>query len=163
EIAMEGGLPAGALNICTGLGMEAGAALSAHPDIDHISFTGSPQTGKQVAMAAAAHYAPVTLELGGKSPQIVVTDADSGSALPVGLNAIIQNAGQTCSAGSRLLVQRAVYADVMARLSELFQATRTGPAGDDPDCGPLINARQRDRVQDYLGMVDEAGIMIAAQ
>jgi aldehyde dehydrogenase (NAD+) len=157
------GLPSGALNIVTGLGAEAGAALSAHPGIDHISFTGSPQTGKQVAMAAAAHFAPATLELGGKSPQIVFSDADIEAALPVWLNAIIQNAGQTCSAGSRLLVQRAIYADVIGRLSELFQATRTGAAGDDPDCGPLINAKQRDRVKAYLGMADEAGITIAAQ
>lgn len=163
EIAAEVGLPAGALNICTGLGMEAGAALSAHPGIDHISFTGSPQTGKQVALAAADHYAPVTLELGGKSPQIVFSDADIDAALPVWLNAIIQNAGQTCSAGSRLLVQRAVYADVIGRLSALFEATRTGAAGDDPDCGPLISGKQRDRVQTYLGMADEAGITIAAQ
>ncbi len=163
EIAMDVGLPAGVLNICTGLGMEAGAALSAHPGIDHISFTGSPQTGKQVAMAAAAHYAPVTLELGGKSPQIVFSDADIESALPVWLNAILQNAGQTCSAGSRLLVQRAVYTDVLARLSALFEATRTGPAGDDPDCGPLISARQLERVQGYLGMADSAGITVAAQ
>jgi aldehyde dehydrogenase (NAD+) len=163
EIAAEVGLPSGALNIVTGLGAEAGAALSAHPGIDHISFTGSPQTGKQVAMAAAAHFAPATLELGGKSPQIVFSDADIEAALPVWLNAIIQNAGQTCSAGSRLLVQRAIYADVIGRLSELFQATRTGAAGDDPDCGPLINAKQRDRVKAYLGMADEAGITIAAQ
>ncbi len=163
EIAMDVGLPAGVLNICTGLGMEAGAALSEHPGIDHISFTGSPQTGKQVAMAAAAHYAPVTLELGGKSPQIVFSDADIESALPVWLNAILQNAGQTCSAGSRLLVQRAVYTDVLARLSALFEATRTGPAGDDPDCGPLISARQLERVQGYLGMADSAGITVAAQ
>ncbi|NYT38499.1 aldehyde dehydrogenase family protein [Allopusillimonas soli] len=163
EIAMEAGLPAGALNIVTGLGSEAGAALAAHPGVDHVSFTGSPQTGRQVAMAAAGHYAPVTLELGGKSPQIVFSDADIEAALPVWLNAIVQNAGQTCSAGSRLLVQRAIYADVITRLSELFQATRTGRAGDDPDCGPLISARQRDRVRDYLGLVDEAGITVAAR
>src|SRR5690606_33793834 len=114
----------------TGLGAEAGAALSAHPGIDHISFTGSPQTGRQVAQAAAAHFAPVTLELGGKSPQIVFSDADIDAAVPVLLNAIIQNAGQTCSAGSRLLVQRAIYADLMGRLSERFKATRTGAAND---------------------------------
>ncbi|MYN13199.1 aldehyde dehydrogenase family protein [Pusillimonas sp. TS35] len=163
EIAMDAGLPAGALNIVTGLGAEAGAALSAHPGIDHVSFTGSPATGKAVAMAAAAHFAPVTLELGGKSPQIVFSDADIEAGLPVWLNAIIQNAGQTCSAGSRLLVQRAIYADVVARLSERFEATRTGAAGDDPDCGPLISARQRERVAGYLGMADEAGITVAAR
>ncbi|MBB5215147.1 aldehyde dehydrogenase family protein [Parapusillimonas granuli] len=163
EIAMATGLPAGALNICTGLGIEAGAALAEHAGIDHVSFTGSPQTGRQVAQAAAAHFAPVTLELGGKSPQIVFSDADIDAALPVLLNAIIQNAGQTCSAGSRLLVQRAVYADVVGRLSELFRATRTGPAADDPDCGPLINAKQHQRVSQLLAGADDSGVTVAAR
>jgi len=163
EIAVEVGLPPGALNICTGLGIEAGAALSAHPGIDHISFTGSPQTGQQVALAAAGHFAPVTLELGGKSPQILFSDADIDAAVPVLLNAIIQHAGQTCSAGSRLLVQRAIYAGVVGRLAEQFQATRTGPAADDPDCGPLINARQLDRVKGFLGEAEGGGIAVVAQ
>lgn len=90
EIAAEVGLPAGALNIVTGYGHEAGAALSAHPGIDHISFTGSPQTGKMVAHAAADNHVPVTLELGGKSPQIVFDDADLDAAMPVLLAAIIR-------------------------------------------------------------------------
>ncbi|HEU0230562.1 MAG TPA: aldehyde dehydrogenase family protein [Burkholderiaceae bacterium] len=163
EIVVEAGLPEGALNICTGLGPEAGAALSAHPGIDHISFTGSPGTGKQVAQAAAAHFAPVTLELGGKSPQIVFSDADIDAALPVLLNAIVQNAGQTCSAGSRLLVQRAIYSDLLSRLAELFKATRTGAAADDLDCGPLINAKQLTRVRGFLEEADESGIAVVAQ
>ncbi|NLY26002.1 MAG: aldehyde dehydrogenase family protein [Alcaligenaceae bacterium] len=162
EIAAEVGLPPGALNICTGLGAEAGAALSAHPGVDHMSFTGSPQTGKQVALAAAGHFAPVTLELGGKSPQILFSDADLDAAMPVVLNAIIQNAGQTCSAGSRVLIQRAIYSDVIGHLSELFQATRTGAASDDPDVGPLINARQLERVQAYIQQARESGIEQAA-
>src|SRR5690606_39435966 len=124
---------------------------------------GAPQTGLAVQMAAAATFVPVTLELGGKSPQLVFSDADIEAALPVLLNAIIQNAGQTCSAGSRVLIQRAVYSDVMGRLAELFQATRTGAASDDPDCGPLINARQLARVKEYLHEADEAGISIVAR
>lgn len=163
QIMAECGLPKGALNIVTGLGAEAGAALAAHPGIDHISFTGSPQTGLAVQMAAAANFVPVTLELGGKSPQLVFSDADIEAALPVLLNAIIQNAGQTCSAGSRVLIQRAVYSDVMGRLAELFQATRTGAATDDPDCGPLINARQLARVKGFLEEADEAGISVLAK
>jgi len=163
EIAAEVGLPAGALNIVTGLGIEAGAALAAHPGIDHISFTGSPQTGQAVQQAAAANFVPVTMELGGKSPQLVFSDADIESALPVLLNAIIQNAGQTCSAGSRVLIQRAVYSDVMGRLAELFEATRTGAAADDPDCGPLINARQLSRVKEFLSEADSAGISVVAR
>ena len=162
-ILAEAGLPAGALNIVTGLGAEAGAALAAHPGINHVSFTGSPQTGLQVQQAAAANFVPVTLELGGKSPQIVFSDADIEAALPVLLNAIIQNAGQTCSAGSRVLIQRAIYSDVVARLAELFKATRTGAAGDDPDCGPLINARQLSRVQALLREADAGGISVAAR
>src|SRR5690606_24501478 len=163
QIMAECGLPKGALNIVTGLGAEAGAALAAHPGIDHISFTGSPQTGLAVQMAAAANFVPVTLELGGKSPQLVFSDADIEAALPVLLNAIIQNAGQTCSAGSRVLIQRAVYSDVMGRLAELFQATRTGAATDDPDCVPLINARQHARVKGFLEQADEAGISVLAK
>ena len=150
EIAAEAGLPAGALNIVTGYGHEAGAALSAHPGIDHISFTGSPQTGKMVAHAAADNHVPVTLELGGKSPQIVFDDADLDAAMPVLLAAIIQNAGQTCSAGSRVLIQRGVYETVLKRLSEAFAATVTGPAAQDLDVGPLISARQHDRVRGFV-------------
>lgn len=162
-ILAEAGLPPGALNIVTGLGAEAGAALAAHPGIDHISFTGSPQTGQAVQQAAAANFVPATLELGGKSPQLVFSDADIEAALPVLLNAIIQNAGQTCSAGSRVLIQRAIYSDVVARLAEQFKATRTGPAADDPDCGPLINARQLTRVQGFLQEADAGGISVVAR
>jgi len=163
QILADAGLPAGALNIVTGLGAEAGAALAAHPGIDHISFTGSPQTGQSVQQAAAANFVPVTLELGGKSPQLVFSDADIEAALPALLNAIIQNAGQTCSAGSRVLIQRAIYSDVMGRLAELFQATRTGAAIDDPDCGPLINARQLERVRGFLQEADAGGISVVAR
>ena len=92
-----------------GLGEEAGAALSAHPGIDHLSFTGSVATGARVQIAAAANAVPVTLELGGKSPQIVFADADLDAALPFLVNAGIQNAGQTCSAASRILVERPVF------------------------------------------------------
>ena len=162
EIAAEAGLPAGALNIVTGYGHEAGAALSAHPGIDHISFTGSPQTGKMVAHAAADNHVPVTLELGGKSPQIVFDDADLDAAMPVLLAAIIQNAGQTCSAGSRVLIQRGVYETVLKRLSEAFAATVTGPAAQDLDVGPLISARQHDRVRGFAEAEAE-GLKVAAR
>ena len=101
ELAAECGLPEGALNIVTGLGSEAGAALAAHPGIEHISFTGSPATGAGVATEAARRHCPVTLELGGKGPQIVFADADLDAALPVLANAIIQNAGPTLSAAKR--------------------------------------------------------------
>ena len=106
DLAREAGFPAGALNVVPGLGEEAGAALAAHPGVRHISFTGSVAVGALVQAAAARHVAPVTLELGGKSPQLVFADADLDRALPFLVNAGIQNAGQTCSAASRILVER---------------------------------------------------------
>src|SRR5690606_470215 len=102
-IAEEAGLPRGALNVVPGLGEEAGAALSAHPGVNHLSFTGSVGVGVLVQQAAARNVVPVTLELGGKSPQLVFADADLERALPFLVNAGIQNAGQTCSASSRIL------------------------------------------------------------
>ena len=106
DLAREAGFPAGALNVVPGLGEEAGAALAAHPGVRHLSFTGSVAVGALVQEAAARHVAPVTLELGGKSPQLVFADADLERALPFLVNAGIQNAGQTCSASSRILVER---------------------------------------------------------
>ncbi|WP_343666265.1 aldehyde dehydrogenase family protein [Paraburkholderia tropica] len=162
-LAHEAGFPPGALNLVTGLGHEAGAALSAHPGIDHISFTGSPQTGKLVAQAAAEHHVPVTLELGGKSPQIVFADADFDAALPVLVAAIVQNAGQTCSAGSRVLIERSAYAPLLDRLAAAFETLRVGPASADLDCGPLINEKQRRRVRDFLDEAQRDGIAVAAR
>ena len=163
ELAAEVGFPAGALNIVTGYGAEAGAALAAHPGIDHISFTGSPLTGTAVAQAAARHHCPVTLELGGKSPQIVFADADLDAAVPVIVNAIVQNAGQTCSAGSRLLVERSVYEPLLERLAEAIRRLRVGPALADLDVGPLIRQNQLQRVWDYLSQAEHDGIVMAAQ
>jgi aldehyde dehydrogenase (NAD+) len=163
QLAHDVGLPAGALNLVTGLGTEAGAALAAHPGIAHMSFTGSPPTGSAVARACADRHCPVTLELGGKGPQIVFADADLDAALPVLVNAIVQNAGQTCSAGSRLLVERSLYEPLLARLAPCFDALRTGPALADLDCGPLIRASQRDRVQRFLESARADGLAIAGQ
>jgi aldehyde dehydrogenase (NAD+) len=163
ELATAAGLPDGALNLVTGLGAEAGAALAAHPGIRHMSFTGSPPTGAGVAKACAERHCPVTLELGGKSPQIVFADADLDAALPAIVNAIVQNAGQTCSAGSRLLVEASVYEVLLTRLGERFAALTTGPALADLDCGPLIRASQRDRVRSFLDDAARDGIAQVAQ
>lgn len=149
-IADEAGLPAGALNVVPGLGEEAGAALSAHPGIHHVSFTGSVSTGARVQGAAAGNVIPVTLELGGKSPQLVFADADLDAALPFLVNAGIQNAGQTCSASSRLLVQKTIYPELVERLAERYCSLQTGPATEDPDIGPLISKVQKERVESYL-------------
>ncbi len=163
ELAAEAGLPAGVLNIVTGLGNEAGQALADHPGIDHISFTGSPGTGHRVAASAAARHCPVTLELGGKSAQIVFADADLEAALPVLVSSIIQNAGQTCSAGSRVLIEASVHDRLMRQLAERFSALRAGPAAADLDLGPLVSERQRGRVRDYLTAGRDARLQIAAQ
>ncbi|ASM73920.1 MULTISPECIES: aldehyde dehydrogenase family protein [Roseobacteraceae] len=150
RICQEVGLPDGALNVVTGLGVEAGAALSGHAGIHHISFTGSVGTGALVQQAAGANVVPVTLELGGKSPQLVFDDADIDAALPFLVNAGIQNAGQTCSASSRILVQRGVYDAVRDRMAEAYRALTVGPAMDNLRVGPLISNRQRDIVQGFL-------------
>lgn len=163
ELAAEAGLPAGAINIVTGFGREAGAALAEHPGIAHISFTGSPATGAWVAAAGAKRHCPVTLELGGKSPQIVFDDADLEAALPALVNAIVQNSGQTCSAGSRLLVQQSRYEEVLQRLGERFKALRAGPALADLDCGPLIRDTQLERVQEFLAQAEADGIATVAR
>ncbi|WP_206953477.1 aldehyde dehydrogenase family protein [Trinickia acidisoli] len=162
-LAAEAGLPAGALNVVTGYGAEAGAALARHPGVDHISFTGSPSVGALVSQMAAEHHAPVTLELGGKSPQIVFADADLDAALPTLVSAIVQNAGQTCSAGSRVLIERAVYAPLVERLAAAFGALRAGPSARDLDCGPLINAKQRQRVAQFVDDAKRDGVRLAAQ
>lgn len=150
QLATEAGLPAGALNVVPGLGPEAGAALTAHPGVDHISFTGSVATGALVQQAAGRNVVPVTLELGGKSPQLVFDDADLDAALPFLVNAGIQNAGQTCSASSRLLVQRGVYDEVLTRMAAAYRALTVGPATADLRVGPLISARQKEIVEGFL-------------
>jgi aldehyde dehydrogenase (NAD+) len=163
ELAAQAGFPPGALNVVTGYGHEAGAALAAHQGVDHLSFTGSPAVGTQVAQAAAAHHCPVTLELGGKSPQIVFADADLDAAVPVIVNAIVQNAGQTCSAGSRLLVARPAYDEVLGRVGAAIRVLKAGPALDDLDLGPLIRRAQQQRVRDFLAQAHADGIAVAAQ
>jgi aldehyde dehydrogenase (NAD+) len=142
RLALEAGLPPGALNVVPGTGEVTGAALAAHRGIDHLSFTGSAQVGRTVAVAAAANLVPVSLELGGKSPNIVLPDADLDAAVPVIVNSILQNAGQTCSAGSRLLVHRDVYQRVVEAVADRMRSVVVGPGLTDPDMGPLISQRQ---------------------
>jgi aldehyde dehydrogenase (NAD+) len=162
ELALHVGFPPGALNVVPGLGREAGAALAAHPGLDHISFTGSPETGARVQAAASRHVRPVTLELGGKSPQIVFADADQDAALPFITNAAVQNAGQTCSAGSRLLVERPIYDSFVARVAKRFKTLQAGPWDADLDLGPLISRNQLKRLQGYLARATMAGQKPAA-
>lgn len=158
ELALAVGFPPGAVNIVTGYGEEAGAALSAHPGVDHISFTGSPDTGALVQAAAARNNKPVTMELGGKSPQVVFADADIDAALPFLVNAIVQNAGQTCSAGSRLLVEHRIYDDVLARVADRFATLQAGASDMDLDCGPVINPAQKQRIEGFLTRAAASGL-----
>jgi len=163
RLAEEAGLPAGALNVVPGLGDEAGAALSAHPGVRHISFTGSVGTGIQVQASAARNVVPVTLELGGKSPQLVFADADLDAALPFLVNAGIQNAGQTCSAASRILVERPLLDELLERMAGRYRALRVGPALDDLEVGPLISARQKEIVDGYLALAADREIVARGQ
>ncbi|MGB5865420.1 MAG: aldehyde dehydrogenase family protein [Sulfitobacter sp.] len=160
ELARRAGLPDGALNIVSGTGAQAGAALAAHAGVNHISFTGSVGTGRLIQQAALQHIVPVTLELGGKSPQLVFDDADVDAALPFLVNAGIQNAGQTCSASSRILVQRGVYDEVVSKMAARYAALRAGPAMDDLAVGPLVSMRQKQIVDGFLGK--EVDLNIAA-
>ncbi len=150
ELARQAGLPDGALNVVPGLGAEAGAGLAAHSGVHHVSFTGSVGVGKLVQEAAARNVVPVTLELGGKSPQVVFEDADLEAALPFLVNAGIQNAGQTCSASSRILAHVSVSDRVVEMMAGRYAAMRAGPALDDLDVGPLVSVLQRDVVDGFL-------------
>ena len=163
QLAAEVGFPAGAINIVTGYGHEVGEALARHPGIDHISFTGSPKIGTLIQQVAAERHCPVTLELGGKSPQIIFADADLDAAIPVVINAIVQNSGQTCSAGSRVLIEQSIYEHLLQRLGQAFKALRAGPAASDLDLDPLIRATQLSRVQDFLAQAQRDGIAVVAQ
>ncbi len=150
ELAHRAGLPKGALNVVPGLGDEAGAALSGHSGVNHLSFTGSVAVGRLIQGAAAQNVVPVTLELGGKSPQVVFADADLDAALPFLVNAGIQNAGQTCSASSRILVQRPILEKLLEAMAGRYRQLRAGPALNDLALGPLVSNTQKSMVETYL-------------
>lgn len=161
-IAHEAGLPAGVLNVVTGYGADVGATLSSHSGIQHISFTGSVGTGVAIQTAAAKNVVPVTLELGGKSPHIVFDDVDLEKAMPVLVGACMQNAGQTCSAASRVLVQRGIYEDVKRRMIEIYEGLVVGPAVESHNLGPVVSKKQKQIVSDFIER-GKAELNIAAQ
>lgn len=163
ELAAEAGFPEGAINIVTGKGATAGAALASHHGVDFMSFTGSPEVGRIIQKLCADHYITCTLELGGKSPHVVFADADFDAAIPVIVKAIVQNSGQTCSAGSRVLVERSAYDKFAALLSEAFGKVRVGTPEMDLDCGPIITAKQQKRVQGFIDRAREDGIPVLAE
>src|SRR5690606_19083029 len=139
ELALEAGLPAGALNVVTGLGEEAGAALSRHPGINFISFTGSNEVGTLIQQAAAVNAVKCVLELGGKSAHVVFDDVDMALAIPAIVKGIVHNTGQTCTAGSRLLLQKGVHDTFVKALADAFSQTRAGTPDMDLTCGPVVN------------------------
>jgi aldehyde dehydrogenase (NAD+) len=163
ELAAEAGFPPGAINVVTGIGEEAGAALSSHPGVNFLSFTGSPEVGTLVQQAAAKNHIGCVLELGGKSPQIVFDDADLDAVTPVAVSAIVQNGGQTCSAGSRLLIQRSIHDAFVAKVASRFNQLRVGSHTMDLDCGPLISANQKQRVEGFVQRAERDGIAVLAQ
>jgi phenylacetaldehyde dehydrogenase len=151
ELALEAGLPPGVLNVVTGFGETAGAALAAHPDVDKVAFTGSTEVGKLIVQASAGNLKKVTLELGGKSPNIVFDDADLGKATAGAANAIFFNHGQCCCAGSRLYVEDKIFDKVVEGVSESAKKIKVGPGmNPDTNMGPLVSEEQFRRVCGYM-------------
>jgi len=162
EIALACGLPPGILNVVPGTGSEAGVALASHPRINQLTFTGSVDVGIRVAQMAAQNVVPVVMELGGKSPNIVFADADLDLAAQGVATAIFQNAGQTCSAGSRLLVERKAHGALVDRLAARAKSMRVGPGVSDPDMGPIISKRQLETIEKYVQVGTSEGAHVAA-
>jgi len=151
ELIMEAGFPEGVVNIVPGFGETAGAALSAHPDVDKIAFTGSTEVGKLILQAAAGNLKKVSLELGGKSPNIILDDADVDAAIPGAASAIFFNQGQTCCAGSRLFVDKKIFDKVVDGVAQNASKIRVGQGFDpDVDMGPLVSEEQFNKVCGYL-------------
>lgn len=162
ELALEAGMPEGTLNVVPGFGKTAGQAIVDHPDIDKVTFTGSPGVGRQILRGAAGNLKRVTLELGGKSPNIIFPDAELGSAVRAASSGIFFNSGQVCSAGSRILVHRSVHDEFVERLLIHTQKIRLGDPNDTKtSMGPLISDAQMQRVLDYIDVGVKEGAKIA--
>ncbi|TCT01921.1 aldehyde dehydrogenase family protein [Paralcaligenes ureilyticus] len=163
ELALEAGMPPGVLNIVTGLGSVVGDALVQHPDVDKVTFTGSPNVGRGIMRGAAGNFKRVTLELGGKSANLIFADANLDAAVRAAASGIFFNTGQVCSAGSRILAQRQVYDEVVERLVKRAQTIRVGdPTATDTSMGPLVSARQLATVLDYVDIGKREGATLAA-
>ncbi len=157
ELMLEAGLPKGVVNIVTGFG-DAGAHLAAHDDVDKVAFTGSTEVGKLIVEAAAGNLKKVSLELGGKSPNVVYSDADLESAIAGAAHAVFFNHGQCCNAGTRLYVQKDSFDDVVAGVAEAAKKIKVGPGtDDDSEMGPLISDEQFEKVLGYLSQGQQDG------
>src|SRR2546427_4105437 len=161
ELAAAVGFPPGVFNIVTGPGSSAGAALAGHPDVDSMTFTGSTETGKQIMQLASRNVTPVTLELGGKNPQIVFPDAKIDKALKGVLFGAFQNAGQMCWAGSRLYVHESVRDDFLHKLAENVQRMKLGPGTkEDTQMGPVVSRQQEASVLEYVKVGAKEGATV---
>jgi aldehyde dehydrogenase (NAD+) len=162
ELALTAGFPPGVLNVVPGYGKTAGAALVNHPDVDKVTFTGSPNVGREILRGAAGNLKRVTLELGGKSANIIFPDADLDAAVKAAASGIFFNAGQVCSAGSRILVHESIHDEVVERLVARAKAIRVGnPRDGSTSMGPLVSAGQMHRVLDYIDIGTRQGAAIA--
>jgi aldehyde dehydrogenase (NAD+) len=160
KLATEAGIPPGVVNVVTGYGGEAGAALPRHPLVRRMSFTGSPETGTKIMEACAENLIPLHVELGGKSPQIVLRDADLSRAVPAIVRSITLNTGQVCAAGSRLLTPPELRDDLIGAISDAFGQVRIGPWYEEVQMGPLISAKQERRVLGYIDIGRDEGAEI---
>jgi aldehyde dehydrogenase (NAD+) len=151
ELLIEAGMPPGVLNVVTGYGTEAGAALAAHQGVDRVGFTGSVETGRKIVEASAGNLKRISLELGGKSPDIVFADADLDLAVPGAAMGVFHNSGQICAAGTRVLVQRSIQEQFVARLNEYTKTLKVGnPLDPNVNLGPLVSSKQLNRVLKYI-------------
>ncbi|RYY95554.1 MAG: aldehyde dehydrogenase, partial [Comamonadaceae bacterium] len=160
-LCIEAGMPAGAFNVVTGFGSEAGQALVDHPLVRKVNFTGSADTGKLVMAAAAKRIVPVSLELGGKSPFIVFADADIEAAAKSAAFTLSRNAGQVCSAGTRHLVERSIAPRFVERFIHHLKAVTIGPGPDSPEMGPVVSQEQLDRILGYVALGQAEGATLA--
>jgi acyl-CoA reductase-like NAD-dependent aldehyde dehydrogenase len=162
ELIQEVGLPPGVVNIVPGFGPTAGAAMAAHPDVDKIAFTGSTGVGREILKAAAGNMKKVTLELGGKSPNIIFPDADLEQAIQTAVVAFSRNSGQICSAGTRLFAHERLHDEITERVSKIASGYKVGsPLAQDTQLGPLISDRQMGRVLDYVKAGQRDGAKLA--
>jgi aldehyde dehydrogenase (NAD+) len=163
ELALAAGLPPGVLNVVPGFGKTAGVALVEHPDVDKITFTGSPAVGRQILRGAAGNFKRVTLELGGKSANIICADADIDQAVKAASSGIFFNTGQVCSAGSRILAHESIYDEVVEKLAARARAIRLGdPREPATAMGPVVSAVQMQRVLGYIDIGRNEGARIVA-
>jgi aldehyde dehydrogenase (NAD+) len=163
ELLSEAGVPPGVINVVTGLGAEAGAALAAHMDVDRVAFTGSTATGREIIKASAGNIKRVQLELGGKSPDIVFADANLDKAVPGAAMGVYNNSGQICSAGTRIFVERSIQEEFVARMVEYTKTIQVGdPFNPKSQLGPIVSKRQMERVMEYVSIGREEGAELAA-